>query len=270
MVSVLLRIIGVYMVSIKKNVEIWDSADHWDNGSLGSGGGLEHGEKWSRSWGDSATQWSISLYPRIKKYLPAESVLEIGAGHGRWSEYLLRYCDQLHLNDISNNCLNYCRQRFVQNDNVSFYKTEGAKLTEIKDNSIDFVFSFDSLVHADLGVIESYIAEINRVLKKGGHAFIHHSNFHQYGDVDYEHNHMRDPTVSAKLFRECCENVGMNCLIQEIIPWKQENLIDEKYIDTISILQSSDNKVETIIKENKLFVQEQEIAQSIYALYNND
>jgi len=258
------------MVSIKKNNEIWDSPEHWDKGSLGSCGGLEHGEKWSCSWGDSATQWSISLYPRIKKFLPAENILEIGAGHGCWSEYLLRNCEQLFLNDISENCLNYCRQRFSQNDNVSYYKTEGERLSGIKDNSIDFVFSFDSLVHADIRVMESYITEINRVLKDGGYAFIHHSNLKQYGGERYENSHMRDPSVSAELVRDGCKNAGIACLIQEVIPWTYENLTDGKYIDALSTIHSSNSRTKTKIIENPLFVKEQEIATFIYSFYSKD
>ena len=43
------------------------------------------------------------------------------------------------------------------------------------DASIDFAFSFDSLVHAEANILESYISELARVLKANAIAFIHHS-----------------------------------------------------------------------------------------------
>jgi hypothetical protein len=46
----------------------------------------------------------------------------------------------------------------------------------IENGSIDFAFSFDSLVHAESDVMSSYAHELARVLKPGGVAFLHHSN----------------------------------------------------------------------------------------------
>ena len=258
------------MVSIKKNLEIWDSKEHWDQGVKGNGQSLNHGEKWSLAWGGSDDQWNVTLYPRLHRLLPAENVLEIGAGHGRWSEYLLAFSKQLYLVDLSGNCLDFCRKRFASFDQVSYHKTGGAILDGIEDNSIDFIFSFDSLVHADREVIESYIFEIKRVLKQDGHAFIHHSNYLQYMEEGYEYSHMRDPTVSAELFRDYCKKAGIACLLQELVPWSMENLNDNKFIDAFSLLCLTTQTEETIVKHNQLFIQEQGAANFIHQYYGSE
>ena len=46
----------------------------------------------------------------------------------------------------------------------------------VDDESIDFAFSADSLVHADLDVIAAYLSELARTLRPNGVGFIHHSN----------------------------------------------------------------------------------------------
>jgi hypothetical protein len=46
----------------------------------------------------------------------------------------------------------------------------------IAEESVDFVYSFDSLVHADAGVLEGYLSQFPRILSETGVAFIHHSN----------------------------------------------------------------------------------------------
>ncbi|MBR8827309.1 MAG: hypothetical protein DSM107014_05285 [Gomphosphaeria aponina SAG 52.96 = DSM 107014] len=46
----------------------------------------------------------------------------------------------------------------------------------IPDDSIDLVFSNDSLVHAEADVIESYLAQLSLKLKVNGVGFIQHSN----------------------------------------------------------------------------------------------
>jgi ubiquinone/menaquinone biosynthesis C-methylase UbiE len=39
-----------------------------------------------------------------------------------------------------------------------------------------FLFCFDSMVHFDSDVVRAYLREARRVLRPGGHAFLHHSN----------------------------------------------------------------------------------------------
>lgn len=44
------------------------------------------------------------------------------------------------------------------------------------DGAVDLAFSFDSLVHVEIDVIEGYLTELARVLVPDGVAILHHSN----------------------------------------------------------------------------------------------
>ena len=46
----------------------------------------------------------------------------------------------------------------------------------VEDGSIDFVFSFDSLVHVEADVLDAYLDQLARKLTPDGVGFIHHSN----------------------------------------------------------------------------------------------
>src|SRR5947207_9170621 len=134
------------------------------------------GEEWSEPWGGSAAQWFGSILPRIQAALPAETILEIGSGFGRWSNYLKEHCSHLHLVDPDAQCMDACRRRFGPDAKVSYHRNEGDSLATIPDGSIDFIFSFDSLVHVRPQTIESYLSQFAAKLKENGVGFIHHSN----------------------------------------------------------------------------------------------
>ena len=154
------------MPSVDWNKRIWDEKHHWDL----------HGDEWSSAWKNSEMQWYFSIFPRIHKFLPAKSILELGPGHGRWSQFLSHNCHELHLVDLSQSCIEFCRKRFQSDNNIYCYTNDGFSLDMIKNNSIDFVFSFDSLVHVEENVIDSYLNHISLKLTKNGLGFIHHSN----------------------------------------------------------------------------------------------
>jgi SAM-dependent methyltransferase len=201
------------------------------------------GEEWSAPWGTSAAQWSCAILPRIEDCLPADTILEIAPGFGRWTHYLRDYCRQLLIVDRSAECIEACRQRFAAEPRVHCYLNDGLSLSMIPDGSVDFVFSFDSFVHPDRDVIEAYLRELGTKLKPGGKGFIHHSNFGEYTNslreripqalakplikariLDWAHH--RNPTMSADLFRALCAQHGLHCMSQELVNWRGRRLID--------------------------------------------
>ncbi len=50
----------------------------------------------------------------------------------------------------------------------------------VEDGSVDFAFSFDSLVHVEAEIIAAYLKELAKKLKRGAFAFLHHSNLGTY------------------------------------------------------------------------------------------
>jgi hypothetical protein len=201
------------------------------------------GEEWSEPWGSSAAQWNGTILPRIRDFLPTGTILEIGPGFGRWTHYLRDYCDELWGVDKSSECIEACRQRFAADSCVRCYLNDGRSLAMIPDDSVDFVFSFDSFVHPNRDVVEAYLRQLGTKLKIGGKGFIHHSNFGQYVNtlgqrlpealarplmkvkiLDWWHH--RNPGMSADLFRTLCARHGLHCLSQELVNWRGRRLID--------------------------------------------
>ena len=91
--------------------------------------------------------------PRIARFLPAGSILEIAPGHGRWTDFLREHCDTLSIVDLDAACIDACRERFAGDERIAYHVNDGRSLDMIEDGSVDFAFSFDSLVHADAEVV---------------------------------------------------------------------------------------------------------------------
>lgn len=201
------------------------------------------GEEWSEPWGSSEAQWRDAILPRIRECLPAETILEIACGFGRWTHYLKDHCQNLWAIDRVEACVKACRQRFAADPRVHCHLNDGRSLSILPDSSVDFVFSFDSFVHWGREVVDGYLAEIAAKLKPGGKGFIHHSNFGEYAGsfreqlpevivkplikmkiLDWRQHRNRE--MSAALFRELCAEHGLHCVTQELVNWRGRRLID--------------------------------------------
>ena len=243
-----------FMPSIDTNKEVWDGEYQWPR----------RGDEWSDAWGGPNMQWYGSILPRIHRFLPSGRILEIACGYGRWTHYLKNACQELQVVDLSEECIEACKARFKDESNIEFHLNDGKSLEMIGDQSIDFIFSYDSLVHAEPSVLDSYISQFPRILKADGAAFIHHSNFGEYSARDsrlrknrtvemmlekfnvLEPTHMRDPQVSAKLVQKLAGNHGLSCISQEIIPWGTRKM----HLDSLTTLVSSRS---ALAGENQVF-----------------
>jgi hypothetical protein len=95
----------------------------------------------------------------------------------------------------------------------------------VENECIDFVFCFDSLVHAEVDVMESYIPQILRKLTPSGTAFIHHSNMAAFSE-DMLNTHCRGRSVSAEVMADVVTNSGGRILVQERHNWGDAHLSD--------------------------------------------
>ena len=145
------------MPSINENYQKWNDDSHWSN----------LGDEWSGPWGGSSNLWHYTLLPRLRHLLPAGQVIEIAPGHGRWTQFLAPLSGALHAVDLSERCIEICQKRFAAIDNITYHVNDGKSLpAEIPDGSVDLVFSFDSLVHCDLSIIDAYLEAIARKLDR--------------------------------------------------------------------------------------------------------
>jgi SAM-dependent methyltransferase len=209
------------MPTITDNQFRWNIGQDWSCG----------GEEWSEPWGTSADQWAGFIYPRLFPFLHG-SILEIAPGYGRWTEFLALNCSSLIGVDLSDGCVRACEKRFAGDPRLRFETNDGLTLPMISDRSVDFAFSFDSLVHAEADTMASYTKELARVLKPGAVAFLHHSNVADVRRSIWDKlkrrwsglpvltsQHWRATSMGASLMRGLASEAGMSCVQQEIVPW---------------------------------------------------
>ena len=235
------------MPSIEDNRNTW-SEHPW----------AARGEGWSRVWGGSPYEWWGTLYPRIREFLPTGTLLEIATGYGRWTRYLIHLCDRLVGVDLVEKCIDHCRTRFAEYPHATFHQNDGTSLEMVADDSVDFAFSFDSLVHVDRDVIGTYLRQLERKLRPDGVAFIHHSNLAAYvdpatGKPPFRNPNWRDLTMSAPVFDELCSAAGLRCVGQELVNWEIEQLND---CFSLVALPGSRFERPNVVVENPRFMDE--------------
>jgi SAM-dependent methyltransferase len=240
------------MVSVDENKALWNRDYGWP----------QAGDEWSGAWGSPRAQWLGCILPRIFPFVKGR-ILEIAPGRGRWTQFLQAHCTSLIGIDLAPSCIEQCKQRFREHANLEFQLNDGLTLPMVGDASIDFAFSFDSLVHAEADAVSSYVRELARVLKPGAVAFIHHSNLaavrrslwdklkRRISGIPFD-QHTRASTMSAAKMRAFLSQSRMSCLQQELIPWGNGWPV---LIDCLSTIVNSPGK-ECVIVENHRFMEE--------------
>ena len=249
------------MPTVSENRRKWSTYD-WSRG----------GDEWSDAWASPAAEWYGSVLPRVYPWLPTGTVLEIGPGFGRWTNFLKDVSLRLILVDLTERCISACRARFAAATNIAYHVNDGRSLSMIPDGTIDLAFSYGSLVHAEADVMAAYLSELGRILSSDGVGFIHHSNVGAYArqlgrarSLDrfgrsFKHVNSalarfgliaRNPgyraeNVTADLFQDLCHNAGLRCRSQEIIPWE-----GRLFTDCISVFTRTGSRW---ARENRVFV----------------
>jgi SAM-dependent methyltransferase len=216
--------------NVEQNLEMWDRAWDWP----------EQGDEWSAWWGGTPALWHGALLPRIHTFVPTQTILEIAPGYGRCTQYLKDLCNRLIVVDLSERCIDHCRDRFSDAGNIEYHVNDGRSLDTVDDQSVDFAFSFDSLVHAEADVLEAYAHELARILKPSGVGFIHHTNIGQYRRLAAIARRIpervrgplvtrgllvnvfawRSESFTAEIFAAQCERAGLDVISQELISWE--------------------------------------------------
>jgi len=224
----------------------------------------EAGDEWSQGWGGPRAQWFGTLYPRIARWLPAGRILEIAPGFGRWTQFLLRHAPSLVGVDLNPRCIQQCRQRFAAYDHALFVQNDGRSLDMVSDGSIDFVFSFDSLVHVEMDVLTPYCAQIIAKLSPRGTAFIHHSNAANGVDENNPNAEGRGKSVSSQAVKAAIESSGGRVLIQEEINWASMARID---CLTTFTHAGAHSQIDYLKIENNSFMTEMALIRAVQSHY---
>ena len=262
------------MPTVEDNRTCWDDGYAWS----------DEGDEWSRWWGTPDRQWHWSLVPRIRAFVPTGTVLEIGPGFGRWTSYLRGLCDRLVVVDISESCIEACRKRFAGDAHIAYHVNDGRSLSMVPDGSVDFVFSFDSLVHAEMDVLRAYLDQLPGKLAPDGVAFLHHSNAGSYrrhfalvsratrlglpvakAPLLDACDQWRAHTVTAAAVRDHATAAGLRCLSQELVNWGTRRLIDAF---TVLAPEGSRWPARADLVRNRDFMREARYVRTVGRLYD--
>jgi ubiquinone/menaquinone biosynthesis C-methylase UbiE len=222
------------MASTELNKKWWNESD-WK----------EAGNEWSSDYGTPVMQWYASILPRIHRYLPAPTILEVAPGFGRWTHFLKASCRELVLVDLSEKCIEACKERFKLESHITYHVNDGKSLDMVKDNSIDLMFSFDSLVHVEKDVIQAYLEQLAKKLKPNGVGFIHHSNLGAFSKyfkmleklprgrgllsrlgIAEPGDHARAHSMTADTFVSLATAAHLKVISQEVVNWGTHRTID--------------------------------------------
>lgn len=201
------------MPTIEWNKTVWDTAYTWP----------KDGDEWddsARFCGVPYEKWKDELVrafivPHIK---PDSQVLEIGPGHGRWSALIPHRITKgtLHLIDLSQSCIEFCKKRLAEHQNVKYLVNDGRRLDGIADKSIDFVWSFDTFVHIEEPEVRSYAREFARAMKPQSMGVIHHSGSPTF---EQKQSGMRSE-VGGRKFGAIFAEAGLH-VIRQVAEWGQ-------------------------------------------------
>lgn len=168
-------------------------------------------------------QWNWFIWPHIKDF-DLSSVADIACGKGRNTRKFIEagQSKEIWLVDINEEAIRSCQDRFqtVTDPKIHYVLVDGENVTQIPDQRLSLIYSWDSMVHFDLPVIASYFKEFARMLQSGGMGYIHHSNFGNLGaDPHWKNNPGWRSNVTAEDIRALAEKNGLTVLKQFFIEW---------------------------------------------------
>ena len=190
--------------------KLWNEPHMWEDG----------GHEWSGPFGNTENLWNKEIFNTIKEFR-GKKILEIAPGFGRITQFLSILAGELIVIDLNPLCVQKTKEK-LGNHVLAYLVNDGKSLTGVRDNSQDLVFSYDSFVHMHANVSEEYVKEIYRVLKPGGHAFIHHSWIYQGSDNSFENSAGR-ANMTPELFKSFVENNNMEIVLQTPIKFNELN-----------------------------------------------
>ncbi|WP_444455609.1 class I SAM-dependent methyltransferase [Rhodobacter capsulatus] len=187
---------------------------------------------------DSAEKWTFIFWDQDRKFKPyfdmldTTAMLELSCGHGRHAEHSAKLAGKLTLVDIIPENVDFCRERLKGFDNISFELGKGTSFPNTADESLTAIYCYDAMVHFLPDIVEAYLKDTARVLKPGGRALYHHSNYSASNRLIKGGTPGARGYMTKDLFRELATSAKLNVLKQEIIDWG-----GHQDLDCISLLE---------------------------------
>lgn len=191
-----------------------------------------HREEIKRDWAtapyyDLAEQnlwpfWSDDRpFRRLFHTLDRSDLVELACGHGRHAAHISRnyQIGRLTLVDINEQNIAFCRGRFAGDGRFAYVVNSGGDLAALSSGGYGAIFCYDAMVHFEYDDVIAYLAESHRILREGGRALLHHSNYDGTPGARYSDNpHWRN-FMSARLFAHAAMRSGFKVVEQSLLDW---------------------------------------------------
>ena len=174
----------------------------------------DNAEKWTYLF------WDAGTLPRtFFDRLDLGDVIELACGYGRHAERAAPLARTLVLIDVIAENLDVCRARLAQHSHLTCVLGDGQGFTGTADASVDAIYCYDAMVHFDPDIIDSYLRDTARVLRPGGKALFHHSNYaagkgRSWGQNPHARNYM-----TQELFAQMARAQGLAVSTQQVMDW---------------------------------------------------
>lgn len=167
-----------------------------------------------------------SIFKKYFNELDLRNVIELACGRGRHVEHYADQARQITLVDILEENMAFCRERFQGMSHIEYYKNNGFNLEKLPDHTFTALFTYDSMVHFEMMDVYEYLKDIYRVLKDGGRALFHHSNYDADYKVDFSSTAHARCFMNKNLFAYLSHRVGYKVLRQDVIDWSGQKNLD--------------------------------------------
>jgi hypothetical protein len=119
----------------------------------------------------------------IKPYITGETIAcELGPGRGAWTRCLLPAKEIWCLDALSadhNKFWDYIKPT----PHIKYHQVSDFSCEMLRDDSIDYLFSFGCLCHVSFEGIKAYMTSLHRKLRSGSHAFIMVADYEKYNSA---------------------------------------------------------------------------------------
>ena len=177
---------------------------------------------------DKNNRLFIQLYDYVASQIPLEGlkVLEVGSGRGGGTSFISRYYNPSTITglDYSASAIKLSKKLHGNISNINFVKGDAVSLP-FDDNSFDAVINVESS-HC-YGNMESFVSEVYRVLKKGGH----------FSWADLRGKEMVKDTESV------FDNSQLNCIHESVITPQVIDALDEVHEQKMDMIKNHVPKI---------------------------
>lgn len=172
-----------------------------------------------------------SCYSLFRRLNP-RNIVELACGRGRHVPKYYSLAERITLVDVLGKNIQICKERFKAMDNISYYVNNGMDLSKLPRDTYTAIFSYDSMVHFELPVIDSYLKEAYRILASGGMALFHHSNNHTDYKASFDNGTEGRSFMGKNLFAHLAYRQGFRIIEQRLLEWNHI-----KDLDCLTLLQ---------------------------------